>query len=204
MSAQWADARRVFADATAWFVRTTAQVGGSWSLPALGDWDVRSLVGHTSRALLTVETYLSRPAGEIAVGSPAAYFQVALAGTPEPEVAERGRAAGIALGADPAAAVADIADRVIPLLADRTGTEVITTLVGGMRLVDYLPTRTFELVVHTADLASALGLPLDPPGPAARQALDLIAELAVVGGSAGPLLLAATGRPGLPAGYSVL
>jgi hypothetical protein len=32
----------------------------------------------------------------------------------------------------------------------------------------------------------------------------LAADLAVADGLAGPLLLAATGRPGLPAGYSVL
>ena len=30
-----------------------------------------------------------------------------------------------------------------------------------MRLSDYLPTRTFELAVHTADLAAVLGVPPD-------------------------------------------
>ena len=37
--------------------------------PGLGEWDVRSLVGHTSRALLTVETYLASPAEVVKVGS---------------------------------------------------------------------------------------------------------------------------------------
>jgi len=73
-----------------------------------------------------------------------------------------------------------------------------------MRLRDYLPTRTFELVVHTADLATALDVPPDPPATSARQALGLVADLAVAGGLAGPLLLAATGRLGVPAGFSVL
>jgi hypothetical protein len=81
---------------------------------------------------------------------------------------------------------------------------VITTIVGGMRLSDYLPTRTFELVVHTADLATALGAPPDPPAAPAAQALALVGELAADEGLAGPLLLAATGRHGLPAGFSVL
>jgi hypothetical protein len=93
---------------------------------------------------------------------------------------------------------------VLPLVATKDGTELVTTIVGGMRLADYLPTRTFELAVHTADLATALGEPRDIPATAAAQALQVVAELAVADGVAGPLLLAATGRPGLPAGFSVL
>ena len=65
-------------------------------------------------------------------------------------------------------------------------------------------TRTFELTVHTADLATALGAPLDVPVPAASQALRLVADLAASGGVAGRLLLALTGRTGLPVGFSVL
>ena len=38
----------------------------------------------------------------------------------------------------------------------------------------------------------------------AAQALTIVADLAVTDGLAGPLLRAATGRPGLPAGFSVL
>jgi hypothetical protein len=60
------------------------------------------------------------------------------------------------------------------------------------------------VVVHTADLAAAIGEPLDVPPTAATQALQIITELAVEGGLAGPLLLAATGRPSLPDGYSLL
>ena len=83
------------------------------------------------------------------------------------------------------------------------GTALVTTIAGGMRLEDYLPTRTFELAVHTSDLATALGVPLDVPASAATQAIHLAAELAVADGLAGPLLLAATGRPGVQ-GFSVL
>jgi len=122
----------------------------------------------------------------------------------DPAVAARGREAGTALGADPAAAVAEIAARVLALIDNHDGTALVTTIVGGMRLRDYLPTRTFELAVHTADLATALRVPLNVPATAAAQALHIVADLAVAGGLAGPLLLAATGRPGLPAGFSVL
>jgi hypothetical protein len=204
MARSWDDSRRAFTDAAEWFVRTTALVGDRRKEPGLGEWDVRALVGHTSRSLLTVEAYLARPAATSEVASAADYFRVTRAAAAGPAVAARGRDAGAALGTDPAVAVTEIAARVIPLADAHDATDLVTTIAGGMRLGDYLPTRTFELAVHTADLTRALGLPLDVPATAAAQALQLVADLAVADGLAGPLLLAATGRPGLPAGYSVL
>lgn len=204
MDLSWANSSRAFADAAEWFVGTAASVGDRWTDRGLGEWDVRSLVGHTSRALLTVETYLARPAETVEVGSAAEYYGATKAIASSPDVAARGRDAGDALGPDPAAAVAEIAARVVPLVLARDGSEVIATIAGGMRLRDYLPTRTFELVVHTADLATALGVPPDLPPTAATQALELAAQLAVAEGVAAPLLLAATGRQGLPDGFSVL
>jgi len=200
----WEDSRRAFTDAAEWFVRSAALVGDRWDRPGLGEWDVRALVGHTSRSLLTVETYLARPAAAVEVASAADYFRATRALAADPAVAARGREAGTALGSDPASAVAQIAARVLALVATRDGTELVTTVAGGMRLRDYLPTRTFELAVHTTDLATALGLAPQVPATAATQALHLIADLAVADGLAGPLLLAATGRPGLPEGFSVL
>ncbi|PZA20991.1 hypothetical protein DMO24_12640, partial [Modestobacter versicolor] len=105
---------------------------------------------------------------------------------------------------DPAAAVAETAGRVLRLVEGCDGSELVSTLGGGMRLADYLPTRTFELAVHTADLATALGLPADVPPTTAAQALGLVGDLAVAGGLAGALLLAATGRAPLPPRWSVL
>lgn len=204
MSLAWTDSYRSFAEAAEWFVRTAASVGDRWGQAGLGEWDVRALVGHASRSLLTVEAYLLQPAVAVEVESAAAYFQAARAIAAGPEVADRGRAAGEALGADPAAAVAAIAERVVPLVADQDGSELVTTILGGMRLRDYLPTRTFELVVHTADLATALGEAVDAPARPAAQALAIVNELAAADGLAGPLLLAATGRGALPAGFSVL
>ena len=203
MSFSWDDSRRAFSDAAEWFVRTAAQVGDRWNRPGLGEWDVRSLVGHTSRSLLTVEMYLARPAAAVDVASAADYFRATRAMAASPAVAARGREAGSALGADPAGKVAEIAARVVPLIQSCDGTALVTTIAGGMRLEDYLPTRTFELAVHTSDLATALGVPLEVPATAATQAIHLVAELAVADGLAGPLLLAATGRPGVQ-GFSVL
>ena len=200
----WEDSRQAFKDAAACFVQTASAVEGRWDSPGLGEWDVRALVGHTSRSLLTVEAYLAQPAAAVEVESAAGYFRATSGAAVGAAVAQRGRDAGMALGEDPPSALADLAKRVLKLIDGTNGTELVTTFAGGMRLSDYLPTRTFELAVHTADLAVALDLPLGLPATAANQALHLVIELAVAGGLAGPLLLAATGRPGLPQGFSVL
>lgn len=200
----WERSRTAFTDAAGWFVRTAALVGDRWDRPGLGVWDVRALVGHTSRALITVETYLARPASSVAIASAAGYFQATRAAAADAAVASRGRDAGTALGTDPATAVAQIATRVVALTSGCGGTELVTTIAGGMRLGDYLPTRTFELAIHTADLAVVLGVSPEIPGTAAAEALAIVADLAIADGLAGPLLLAATGRSVLPAGFSVL
>jgi uncharacterized protein (TIGR03083 family) len=199
----WPESRRAFADAAAWFLRTVGLVGDRWGEPGLGEWDVRALVGHTSRSFLTVESYLARPAA-VEIESAAGYVRRIRAAAADAAVAARGRDAGAALGADPAAAVAEIAARVLGLVERSDGGEPAGTIAGGMRLADYLPTRTFELVVHTSDLATALGLPPDPPAAPATQALRIVTDLAVSDGQAGLLLLAATGRPALPPGFSLL
>jgi Mycothiol maleylpyruvate isomerase N-terminal domain len=206
MDFSWDDSRRSFADAAEWFVHTTALVGDRWSEPGLGEWDVRALVGHTSRSFLTVETYLDRPARAVEVASAADYFlRATRASSADAIVAARGHDAGTALGTDPAGAVRQIAARVLRLVDTADGTELVTTIVGGMRLTDYLPTRTFELAVHTADLAIALGeSPDDVPATAAAQALRIVSDLTVADNHAGTLLLAITGRRDLPTNFSVL
>ena len=204
MSWSWSSSRQAFADAAGWYADTVALVDDRWEQTGLGEWDVRSLVGHTSRALLTVEAYLEQPAARVEVESALDYFLRARAVADDAAVAARGRQAGEALGADPAATVGDIAIRVLSRIEPCDGEEMVTTIVGGMRLASYLPTRTFELVAHTTDLAVALGVRAEPPAGPAAQALELVAGLAVRQGAAAPLLRAATGRGGLPAGFSVL
>lgn len=204
MDLDWERSQLAFTAAAAWFVRTSAQVQGRWTDPGLGEWDLRALVGHTSRALLTVETYLDRSADVVELDSTAAYYRAARDIAAGPDVTARGREAGEALGEHPAAEVAAIAERIVARVAGCTGGELVSTVVGGMRLRDYLPTRTFELVVHTTDVCQALGLPMDVPAAPAREAMAIVADLASVEGSLGRLLLAVTGRRGLPAGFSVL
>jgi len=179
---------------------------GRWDELALGEWTVRDLVGHTCRAIATVEAYLGTPASSAEVSSPVEYFHLVLGSHGDPAaVAQRGREAGAALGQDPPRAVGDICERVLAEVHATSGEALLTTPVGGMRLADYLPTRTFELTVHTCDLLVALGAPLDPPEAAGAWALEMLGGLAARSADlAGPLLLAATGRRPLPARFSVL
>lgn len=133
------------------------------------------------------------------------YFRLVLAATGSPgAVARRGRDAGAALGADPAAAVEAITTRVLARIDAADEDAPVATPVGGMRLSDYLPTRTFALTVHTYHLAIALGQPVNVPEAAATDSLTLLGGVTTRAGQAGPLLLAATGRGGLPSGFTVL
>ena len=175
----------------------------SWNGPALGEWSVRDLVGHTSRALITVETYLRQPADIEDVSTPAGY----LAGTGAVDaaaVAARGREAGRALGADPMATIEALIDRVLPLI-DRDDNPLITTVAGGMRLNSYLPTRTFELVVHTFDIAAATSS--EPPAYSEQllsQVVGIASTAAVIRGFGPELLRALTGRQSLRSDFSIV
>src|SRR5918912_3872212 len=106
--------RDAFTEAADYFVATVARVpADAWDRPGLGEWSVRALVGHTSRALLTVETYLAAGAARVAVPSPVEYFLVGLATADHGAIAERGRQAGAALGDAPAEAVHALAERAV-------------------------------------------------------------------------------------------
>jgi hypothetical protein len=174
--------------------------------PGLGEWDLRALVGHASRSLVTVETYLDQPAEVVDVPHAAAYYlRIAEAGGANTSaITERGRRAGAAMSGDPAAFVRHLAARVDEKLSAYDDAYRLTTIVGGMRLDEYLRTRTFELVVHGFDIAAACAV-----GPAFDDdplvdAATLAAEVAARSGRAADLLPALTGRARLPEDFTVV
>ncbi len=73
-----------------------------------------------------------------------------------------------------------------------------------MPLSAYLPTRTFELVVHTLDLAAAIHAPGEPPTEPLAASLELAAGLALHSGRGVEVLLALTGRRTLAADFSLV
>jgi uncharacterized protein (TIGR03083 family) len=201
------DAVATFESAAGFFVELVETIPSTaWNGPGLGEWDLRSLVGHAGRSLSTVTSYLARPAAVIDVPSPAAYYRWAVQqiGADPAGVAERGRQAGIALGEDPAAAVRLLREDALTAVRAVDADPIIETIAGGMRVSAYLPTRTFELTVHTLDIAAALERDVTAPAEALADALHLAAELALAKGDGQSVLLALTGRRPLPEDYSVL
>ena len=177
-----------------------------WDGPGLGEWDLRALVGHTSRSLLTVEAYLERPADEEDLATAAAYVAAGrrLAADAGGGVAQRGRDAGEALGPRPAEAFTAIVDRVLPQ-CERADDPVIATIAGGMRLSVYLETRSFELVVHGVDIADALGVAPPAFGSEAwRATLQLAAAVVALSDESPVVVRALTGRAALPPGFSIV
>ena len=189
--------RRAFRDAGAFFVDTVGRVPpDALDRPGLGVWSVRELIGHTCRALLTVEHYSGPEPGTPArLARPADYFLEALKDRSiHDAIAERGADAAAALGEDPLSAVAGVVDGVSRLVDSLPDDHPVGTPWGEMRLADYLPTRTFELVVHTLDLAGAVGLVSRVPEPALSVVFGLFAEAAARSGRAEELLMALAGR----------
>ena len=197
--------RETFEEAARTFVNLVQRIPqGRWDGPGLGEWNLRALVGHTSRSLVTVETYLGQPVETEEVPGPAAYY-VGIAGIDHAGVVGRGVAAGQALGENPAQFVADLAERVLAQV-DNAGNPLIHTAAGGMYLESYLSTRTLELVVHSLDLAAAV-----PDIEQPEFSDQLLGEVARVAATAGVLLghgvemmLAFTGRGTLSPGFSVV
>jgi len=119
-------------------------------------------------------------------------------------VVERGRQAGNDLGADPAASVDALVESVLDQLAD--GEDRLIQVIGGqgMRLYAYLPTRTFELAVHSLNIAAAVNIPFSLPDQVLSETTVLAARIAVANGDGASVLTSLTGRTTLPPSFSVV
>ena len=201
-------ARPVFTQAAASFADLVRRIpADAWDGPGLGEWDLRALVGHTSRSLITVSTYVRTTAArEDLTGAVDYYVQMRdYASTlGAADVVERGRQAGRDLGAAPADAVDALVRRALEDLA--TVDDPLIEVIGGLgiRLSGYLPTRTFELAVHGTDIARATGIDFSPPPDVLADAAALATRIGVALGHGPSLLLALTGRDDLPPGFSVV
>lgn len=198
------DVTALYLDAARTFAGLVERIGPRhWERYGLGEWDVRALTGHTSRSLVTVLSYLDTPARTETVETPEEYL--AALGTMQIDtkaVADRGRQAGVALEDNPARAVRKLLGEVTMRLQGQDLDAVITTIVGGMRLGNYLPTRTFELVVHSFDLAHATGTSVEFDHAVLTHTAELAARTAVLQGKGAAFLFAVTGRP--EAGFSIV
>ncbi|WP_026549831.1 maleylpyruvate isomerase N-terminal domain-containing protein [Arthrobacter sp. Br18] len=196
-----------FLEASAAFVDVVRDIPPTdWERPGLGTWSLRSLVGHTSRALATVEEYLALDEPESAtLGRAEEYFSTFITGATDPgQVARRGVEAGERLGPDPLAVILPARERTLALLAAQRPGRVIQVRGAALPLEEYLRTRVFELVVHTLDIGHAIGRESHIPQAPLADAVLLAAAIAGATGSGTTLLEALTGRGSLPPGFSVV
>ncbi|TDO14167.1 uncharacterized protein (TIGR03083 family) [Mycobacterium sp. BK086] len=174
-----------------------------WDTPALGTWTVRTLVGHIGRSFTTVVDYSARPADRVDVADSAQYYLAIAPMLTDPAAIDaRAVQAGLALGDDPVTALRELQDGAATALV--TDDRVIATIAGGMRLSDYLPTRIFELGLHSVDLARAIGVAETLPPEIVDSILGLAVQVAQRRGDGQALMCALTGRGQFPAGYSVV
>ncbi len=182
-----------------------------WDRPGLGTWSLRDLIGHAvSSGLREVPVVLGERAHRRDLESPEAYWSLIRSVAPEVLAAARaaatqdaGRSAA-ALGDRPASAVRRLVDGAAAALAGVGDDDLVRSPGGGMRVADWLPTRTFELVVHGQDIADAAGVAFAPPPAAVADAAAQAAGTAIATGRAPVLLRALTGRGSLPHDFTVL
>jgi len=221
------DYRRTYRSAAVTFVDLVGRVPADrLDGPGLGEWTLRELIGHTvSSALEQVPAVLgtaSSPAlrspslpgataaqrggpQAVNVEAPEGYFAFIR------DVPADVYAAAVAASSDDARravdlldAVGELAGRATQALAGAGDDDVVTTPIGGMRVRDWLPTRTFELVVHGNDVSAAAGVPAGFDPAAVSEATLLAVRIAVALGEAPTVLSALTGRSPLPEKYSVV
>jgi uncharacterized protein (TIGR03083 family) len=189
------------------FLDLVAEVKVSqWSEPALGVWDVRSLVGHTSRAITMVEQYLlADPAPAITAPDAESYYVTVFTEyTDNDAIAARGVDAGKALNEESGAQFEAVLNRALALIEQNGPDRIVAIGPIGIPLGEYLRTRVFELVVHGMDIARATGQPHGIPADIVANVAALGARVAVRKGDGEDLLFALTGRRPLRQRYSIL
>lgn len=183
--------------------------GDAWDRPGLGVWTIRDLAGHAGRALSVTEAYLDVAEGDadpVTLEHPIDYYRAVADGgyADHAAIAERGRQAGRELGVDPAGTLGELAARVLQRVDREPDTAPVATPFGTMALVDYLPSRVFELTVHRLDVIEAAGIHDVDGRPGVALSLVVAAGIAGLRPDAAAALLAVTGRRELPSGFSVV
>ncbi len=202
-----ASLRASYAAAGPAFVERAGRVpADAWNTTGLGEWTVRDLVGHTTRSFVTVTEYLAGGEGRpIELEHAFDYARVfRLAHANAAAITERGRAAGRELGEHPPVVVAERRDTAVAAVEAHPDDAPVATPAGTMRLIDYLPSRVFELVVHTDDLARALGIERRADVAASTFATTFVAGIVAEAEDGELVLRALTGRGTLPAGFTAL
>jgi hypothetical protein len=206
------DYRRTYRSAVVSFADLVSRLPADrWEAHALGEWSLRELVGHTvGSGLRQVPVILGTSAAAATLHSPQEYWTFARSAPPELVAAAVAASAtdagetGRWLGAEATARVSELAGQATAALAAARDDDVVATAAGGMLVRDWVPTRTFELVVHGLDIATAAGVPFEVGQDAMAEVVTMAAQIAAAAGDGPQVLRALTGRAPLPEGFSVL
>ncbi|PRY45026.1 maleylpyruvate isomerase N-terminal domain-containing protein [Umezawaea tangerina] len=176
-----------------WHAVGLALADAEWATASgLGDWTVRELYAHVGRGVTTTAGLVASEA-EPELADAASYFRAlrGLGAKGAEQVAAAARDWAAARDAD--ALVGDFDGPAAKVLADvrATGTGVVTTIAGAMRMSDYALTRVLEATVHLLDLLAVVPGAVEVPEPALRRAVDVLADLTPPAG----FIALATGRP---------
>lgn len=200
------DFRRSYRAAAVSFADLATRLPADLSRPGLGDWSIGLLVGHTvTSGLRQVPSVLGTPAEEIAVDSAEGYWAAARSAPAEMiAVAQKESSEDAARSFAELGDVGALVGQATSALAAAGDDDLVTSAIGGMRVRDWIPTRTLELVVHGLDLSSAAGVPFEPPPAAVAETAALLARIAAAVGDGPEVIRALTGRGTLPAGFTVV
>ena len=149
----------------------------AWTRHALGEWDVAQLVAHLVRAATRVATYLDFDVSGDPVVDRVSYWRYDHAAE-GPEIARRAQEEAAKVDAETLPALFTEAWRTSAERAGEVGdSHVLHTLMGPMRIDEYLATRVLEVVVHHTDLRAARDLPAASTIAAARITMDILERL---------------------------
>ncbi len=206
------DYRQLYLTAATSFMELAERIPADrWDGPGLGVWNLQELMGHTvSAGFRSVIVSLEHPAQRCDTSSAARYY--ALARTVDPAFyraavaasEEDARVEARRLGEHSAAVLRPLLSEVVTAVEAVDEGKLVETPAGGMRVADWLATRSFELAVHGLDVAAAAGVPFSLSDEVLAEAGALAARIGAQVGDGAIVLRALTGRDALPAGYCVL
>ena len=197
--------RNAFRESVQQFVNVVERIpSDAWDKPGLGEWTVRELVAHVVAMIEGIAAYAGPPAPPDAESAGAYYVQAMSKPRIHEQITERAREHVSLLGNDPAKASRAIADQTLAAIEVLGDAVSMATLPGTVRLVDYLPTRVLEIVIHTLDVAHAAEVSIEPTRNALAVTVALLGEIAVERGDGAIAMLALSGRRALPDGFNVL
>ncbi len=200
-----ADIRNAFRESIQQFVEVVELMpSDGWNRPGLGEWSIRELVGHVVGAIDGVVADTGHAESMAAEGAAAYYVQAMSSPRVHEEVAERARTRAASFGDNPVDAARAVVARTLDVVDALDDAAPVTTTIGPVQLVDYLPTRVLEIVIHTMDVSLAAEVPVETSREALTVTLALLSDIAVAHGDGVAVAMALSGRGSLPEGFNVL